>query len=105
MNAYGCGGVRDTARRIREQNRFGVARARLQAGLVLVAMYPVTALDTIGELAMSKTMTTSAGVPVADNQNSITAGPRGPVLADYWTNSRRGFRTRCSLRYPSTERR
>ena len=25
-------------------------------------------------------MTTAAGVPVADNQNSITAGPRGPVL-------------------------
>ena len=29
---------------------------------------------------MSKTMTTGAGIPVADNQNSITAGPRGPVL-------------------------
>lgn len=29
-------------------------------------------------------MTTSAGVPIADNQNSLTAGPRGPVLmADY----------------------
>lgn len=29
-------------------------------------------------------MTTAAGVPVADNQNSLTAGPRGPVLmADY----------------------
>ena len=27
-----------------------------------------------------KTMTTSAGAPVADNQNSMTAGPRGPVL-------------------------
>jgi len=27
-----------------------------------------------------KTMTTAAGCPVADNQNSITAGPRGPVL-------------------------
>ena len=25
-------------------------------------------------------MTTSAGAPVADNQNSLTAGPRGPVL-------------------------
>jgi len=25
-------------------------------------------------------MTTDAGVPVADNQNSLTAGPRGPVL-------------------------
>ncbi len=29
-------------------------------------------------------MTTVAGNPVGDNQNSITAGPRGPVLmADY----------------------
>ncbi|HSR54422.1 MAG TPA: catalase [Acidobacteriota bacterium] len=27
-----------------------------------------------------KTLTTAAGIPVADNQNSITAGPRGPVL-------------------------
>ena len=26
------------------------------------------------------TMTTSAGAPVPDNQNSITAGERGPVL-------------------------
>ena len=25
-------------------------------------------------------MTTAAGIPVADNQNSLTAGPRGPVL-------------------------
>src|SRR3954453_8746817 len=31
---------------------------------------------------MSKrpTLTTDSGMPVADNQNSITAGPRGPVL-------------------------
>lgn len=29
-------------------------------------------------------MTTAAGIPVADNQNSLTAGPRGPVLmGDY----------------------
>lgn len=28
----------------------------------------------------SPTMTTTAGAPIADNQNSITAGPRGPVL-------------------------
>ena len=31
-----------------------------------------------------KTMTTSGGAPITDNQNSITAGPRGPVmLQDY----------------------
>jgi catalase len=27
-----------------------------------------------------KTLTTNQGVPVADNQNSLIAGPRGPVL-------------------------
>ena len=30
-----------------------------------------------------RVMTTAAGVPVADNQNSLTARSRGPVLADY----------------------
>lgn len=29
-------------------------------------------------------MTTSAGAPIADNQNSWTAGPRGPVLMQDW---------------------
>ncbi len=29
---------------------------------------------------MTKRLTTTAGNPIADNQNSITAGPRGPVL-------------------------
>lgn len=27
-----------------------------------------------------KTLTTSSGHPVDDNQNSMTAGPRGPIL-------------------------
>ena len=31
-------------------------------------------------MASRPTLTTSAGAPVADNQNSITAGSRGPVL-------------------------
>src|ERR1700741_2006292 len=26
------------------------------------------------------TLTTTAGAPIADNQNALTAGPRGPVL-------------------------
>ena len=30
------------------------------------------------------TMTTTAGAPIADNQNSETAGPRGPVLMQDW---------------------
>src|SRR5271168_3239659 len=30
------------------------------------------------------TLTTTAGAPIADNQNSLTAGPRGPVgMQDY----------------------
>ncbi len=29
-------------------------------------------------------LTTSAGIPVGDNQNSITAGPRGPLLVQDW---------------------
>lgn len=29
---------------------------------------------------MTKRLTTTAGAPIADNQNSITAGPRGPLL-------------------------
>jgi catalase len=30
------------------------------------------------------TLTTSAGAPVADNQNSLSAGPRGPLLLSDW---------------------
>ncbi|WP_139094444.1 catalase, partial [Acinetobacter baumannii] len=25
-------------------------------------------------------LTTASGIPVADNQNALTAGPRGPIL-------------------------
>ena len=31
-------------------------------------------------MAKRPTLTTDSGMPVSDNQNSITAGPRGPVL-------------------------
>src|SRR5258707_10072417 len=32
-----------------------------------------------------QSLTTASGAPVEDNQNSVTAGPRGPVLLqDYW---------------------
>ncbi len=33
---------------------------------------------------MKKRLTTDAGVPVGDNQNALTAGPRGPLLAQDW---------------------
>jgi catalase len=32
----------------------------------------------------TKTMTTAGGCPMGDNQNSLTAGPRGPLLAQDW---------------------
>ena len=31
-----------------------------------------------------KKLTTAAGIPVGDNQNSLTAGPRGPLLVQDW---------------------
>ena len=31
-------------------------------------------------MAKHPTLTTDSGMPVSDNQNSIAAGPRGPVL-------------------------
>jgi catalase len=31
-----------------------------------------------------ETLTTAAGIPVADNQNALTAGERGPVLVQDW---------------------
>ena len=31
-------------------------------------------------MSEKKTLTTDAGIPVGDNQNSLTAGPRGPLL-------------------------
>lgn len=35
-------------------------------------------------MAKKTTLTTAAGIPVADNQNSITAGARGPLLVQDW---------------------
>jgi catalase len=32
----------------------------------------------------TRRLTTTAGIPVADNQNSLTAGPRGPLLVQDW---------------------
>ncbi len=34
------------------------------------------------------TLTTSAGAPIADNQNSLSAGPRGPLLLQDTSSSR-----------------
>lgn len=36
-------------------------------------------------MGTDKKLTTAAGAPVADNQNTMTAGPRGPaLLQDVW---------------------
>ena len=35
-------------------------------------------------MSKKKQLTTSAGIPVGDNQNSLTAGPRGPLLVQDW---------------------
>ena len=35
-------------------------------------------------MAKRKQLTTASGVPVGDNQNSLTAGPRGPLLVQDW---------------------
>jgi catalase len=32
----------------------------------------------------NETLTTASGSPIADNQNSLTAGPRGPLLVQDW---------------------
>ena len=40
-----------------------------------------------------KKLTTDVGAPVYDNQNSMTAGPRGPLLLqDVWFLEKLGFR-------------
>jgi catalase len=35
-------------------------------------------------MSQRPTQTTAAGIPVGDNQNSLTAGPRGPLLVQDW---------------------
>lgn len=32
----------------------------------------------------TKKLTTAAGAPIVDNQNVLTAGPRGPLLVQDW---------------------
>ena len=40
-------------------------------------------------LNQKDTLTTDAGIPVSDNQNSLTAGPRGPLLMqDFYLNEK-----------------
>jgi catalase len=43
-------------------------------------LFPFTILEDHMADKVHKTMTTDAGRPVGDNQNSLTVGPRGPVV-------------------------
>jgi len=44
-------------------------------------------------------LTTTAGAPIEDNQNSLTAGPRGPVLLQDYSSSR-SSRIRTASAFP-----
>jgi hypothetical protein len=56
-----------------------VTCGRLAASLERVARYLRCGMAM--EIFM-RSLATSAGLPIADNQNSLTAGPRGPVLLE-----------------------
>ncbi len=47
------------------------------------------AMSTLNDTSKPTHLTTDFGAPVPDNQNSLTAGPRGPLLAqDVWLNEK-----------------
>jgi hypothetical protein len=51
-------------------------------------------------MSENKRMTTDAGRPVGDNQNSLTVGPRGPVVFEDFYCSRK-WRTSIANAFPS----
>jgi len=55
---------------------YGNAAALSQTKSLLPAHRKLCRVKTMAR----KTLTTDHGVPVADNQNTLTAGPRGPPL-------------------------
>ena len=60
------------------------ARAQAQKDL------STTPAEKHGECPVTR-LTTNAGAPVVENQNSLTAGPRGPLLAqDLWLHEKLG---------------
>ena len=42
-------------------------------------------MEATGEKKLGEVHTTTMGCPVGDNQNSMTAGPRGPTLLQDFT--------------------
>src|SRR5690349_7542535 len=53
-------------------------------GLILESLQIIPSSARMFAMDSDKRLTTSAGIPVADNQNSLTAGPRGPLLVQDW---------------------
>ena len=75
----------------RRQGPGAVRLSRVEARCRVNASFPgradgrsqsVKASPRSNPMAERPTLTTTAGAPVADNQNSITAGPRGPLLME-----------------------
>ena len=59
------------------------ASAKVGAGAPLLGRDPGSQpLDHVRADASAQVLTTNQGVPVADNQNSLKAGPRGPALLE-----------------------
>ena len=56
-------------------------------------------------MSKRKIMTTVTGIPVGDNQNSLTVGPRGPVLIEDYLllelNSPTSFILRSEIHRPT----
>src|ERR1700712_1313509 len=49
-----------------------------------ICFYPVLSRWGTAHMTDKPTMTTTAGAPISDNQNSLSAGPRGPLpMQDY----------------------
>ena len=66
---------------------FPTGDARYESSLKLKSRYPLSAVKPMGKRERRRRMveqknkyTTAFGIPVAEDQNSLTAGERGPVL-------------------------
>ena len=66
------------------QKGFHAVRLELQLGITIKLACLFGQVDRTEEEGMAEekknVMTTDAGRPVGDNQNSLTVGPRGPVV-------------------------
>ena len=78
MTDLGGFGLQRESRRHRTRRRCSSPKGTYRASRTPNFLrHPATEIKNVSK---RKTMTTAAGAPVGDNQNSLTAGPRGPVL-------------------------